>query len=336
MNRALSMLAVTAAATALLSGCGAPPKKDQGSTSLPPPTPPVPAPKRVDRPIDQNLRRDAVAELNRALSSSDAVTRANAIEATQRSLGVVGADRILAGMDDKSSVVRFASAMAAGTLRIPEARPKLRLLADDPSKHVQIGVRYALHQLGDTRLSHDLEAYAVDPDPRVRADTVMVLGLLGERSAMKILRAMTNDPDAGVRLQVVEAKYRLGDSQALEDLVIGTVSKFPDDQIISLLALGSRREERMSQVMRGKLTSDYTEVTLAAARALGMIGSDAGMGVALRSVDSKDARQRSMAALALGEIGRADAQPALGKLLTDADPVVRLSAATAILQLRTN
>jgi len=332
MNCALPLLIVTA----LLAGCGAPPKKDQGSTSLPPPKPPTASPRRVDKPIDHELRRDAVAELNRAHSSPDVVIRANAIEATQRSLGVVGADKILNGLDDKASVVRFASALAAGTLQIREAKPKLVALVDDPSKRVQIGARYALHKLGDTGLSHDLESYAIDPDPRVRADTVMVLGLLGEPSAIKILGGMEQERDPGVRLQVVEAKYRLGDPQAMEDLVVGTVSKFPDDQIVSLLALGSRREEKMSQLMRGKLTSDYVEVTLAAARALGMIGSDDGMGVALKAADSKDPRQRSMAALALGDIGRSDAQSALGKLLNDPDPVVRLSAATAILQLRAN
>ena len=68
--------------------------------------------------------------------------------------------------------------------------------------------------------------------------------------------------------------------------------------------------------------------------ALGMIGSDAGMGVALKAVDSRDARQRGMAALALGDIGRTDAQPALERLLKDKDPAVRLAAATAVLQLR--
>ena len=50
-------------------------------------------------------------------------------------------------------------------------------------------------------------------------------------------------------------------------------------------------------------------------------------------VNATDARQRAMAALALGEIGRLDAQPHIRPLLDDADAYVRLSAATAMLKL---
>jgi HEAT repeat protein len=41
-----------------------------------------------------------------------------------------------------------------------------------------------------------------------------------------------------------------------------------------------------------------------------------------------------MAALALGDIGRSDAQDELKSLLKDRDPGVRLAAATAVLQLK--
>jgi HEAT repeat protein len=300
---------------------------------MPAPTPPTPAPKRENVPLDQVLRRDAVSELNRALASNDPILRANAVEGLQRGLGEAAAGRILSALDDKDRVVRFAATMATGTLKLAEAKPRLVTLAADPSKTVQIGARYALHMLGDTRLSHDFEAYAVDPDPRVRANTVMVLGLLGEKSALKIFRGMRNDLNPAVQLQLIEARYRLGDESALEDLAVAAVSKFPDDQIIALLALSATRDERNARLIGGKLTSDYTEVTLAAARSLGMLGVDSGTGVALKAAGSKEPRQRAMAALALGEIRRSDTQSALEKLLKDADPHVRLAAATAILQL---
>lgn len=317
----------------LLSGCAQRNPEDREPSVMPAPTPPVPSPKRVNVPLDQALRSDAVTELNRALMSKDPILRANAVEGLQRGLGATASGRILSALDDKEALVRFAATMATGTLKLPGAEPRLVALADDPSKLVQIGARYALHMLGDTRRSHDFEDYAVDPDPRIRANTVMVLGLLGEKSALKIFRGMQKDLDPAVQLQLIEARYRLGDESALEDLAVASVSKFPDDQIIAILALGSTRDERNARLIGGKLTSDYTEVTLAAARSLGMVGVDLGTGVALKAVDAKEPRQRAMAALALGAIGRSDTQRALEKLLKDADPHVRLAAATAILQL---
>lgn len=328
----------TLAATVMISlvvfGCGPNKRRGPGGPLPNPPKMPPPPPAKKDVPIDPNLRSDATKELATAFASSDGFIRANAVEATQKGLGLAGADRYLKGLTDDKAVVRFASAMAIGTLKIKSAYPKLQTLLNDESKAVCVATRYALHRLGDTRFSHDLEVFATDSSPRVRANTALVLGLLGEPSATKILRPMMSDLDASTRLQVMESLYRLGDEQAREKLVVGTVSNDPGDQILSLLALAAPRDERVFKVLAGKLTSDYDEVTLAAARALGMIGRDEGMTVALKKVDAKDPRQRSMAALALGEIGRSDAQPALSKLLKDADPSVRLSAATAILQLK--
>jgi HEAT repeat protein len=102
---------------------------------------------------------------------------------------------------------------------------------------------------------------------------------------------------------------------------------------VASLALASTGDERMRPYLRGKLTAPWDEVNLAAARALGMIGSDDGYGVAQRGARSADPRQRAMAALAFGTIGRADAQEELSRLLGDPEEPVRLAAALGILQI---
>ncbi|MGC4033722.1 MAG: HEAT repeat domain-containing protein [Tepidisphaeraceae bacterium] len=145
---------------------------------------------------------------------------------------------------------------------------------------------------------------------------------------------MRRDLSIPVRLQAIEAMWRLGDTDARDKLVTGTLSKFPDDQIVCLLALAGPRNQEAMRYIRSQLTNDYTETKLAAARAAGMLGSDDGMAIALKAVESNDARQRSMAALALGAIGRSDVQSELRKLLEDRDASVRLAAATAVLQLK--
>ena len=66
---------------------------------------------------------------------------------------------------------------------------------------------------------------------------------------------------------------------------------------------------------------------------LGMIGSDEGYTLAVKCATSKDPRQRSLAALAMGAIGRSDLPPSCADV-NGCYPTVRLSAATAILQLK--
>ena len=86
--------------------------------------------------------------------------------------------------------------------------------------------------------------------------------------------------------------------------------------------------------VRQELAHDFPEVALVAARAMGMLGSDAGYAIAQQGGKSADPRQRLLAALAFGAIGRLDAQPILAGLLKDAEPAVRVAAATAVLELQ--
>jgi HEAT repeat protein len=237
-------------------------------------------------------------------------------------------------LSDREPVVRFAAAMASGELRLDGARDGLLRLVDDPDESVRIAARFALHRIGDTTRTHDLEQTARSTEPRTRADTALVLGLLGEPTAKSWLHVLRRDPNAAVRLQANEGLWRLGDEQGLNTLIAGTLSKYPDDQMISLLALAAPRDRRVIEHVRACLTTDYTEVNLVAARAMGMLGSDEGYTIATRALKSTDPRQRLLAALALGAIGRADAQDELAPLLKDADQSVRTAAATALLQLK--
>lgn len=302
-----------------------------GDLKLPPPPPPK---KMV--PLDAGLRRDAEMEMSKDFGSSDEFLRANAVEATQKTTGAADAPRIISALTDPSPAVRFAGAMAAGSLKLEQARPRLMTMVEDADVSVQVAVRFALHRLGDTRLSRDLEVFAKNPNPRVRSNVALALGLLEEPSAMNILKVMQRDDDVNVRLQTIESGWRLGDEDCRNKLITGTISKYPDDQIISLLALAAPKNREIIRYVRSQLTSDYDEVKLAAARGVGMLGEDDGMTIALKAAKSGDARQRSMAAMALGAIGRSDSQPTLKTLLADSDPNVRLSAATAILQLKPN
>jgi HEAT repeat protein len=66
---------------------------------------------------------------------------------------------------------------------------------------------------------------------------------------------------------------------------------------------------------------------------MGQLGSDDGYGVALKGAKSGQGRQRFLAALAFGAIGRTDAQGTLRNLLKDKDRRVRVAAAAAVLEI---
>jgi HEAT repeat protein len=315
-----------------LAGCASATSHDPKMPILPPPV--EPAPKYSPESLNSGLRARARAELLAETGSPDPFLRCNAIEAMSDVDPADAATIVLNGLTDDQASVRFAAAVAAGQMKLVDAYKPLLAMVDDPDPRVQAGVRFALHRLGDTRLSHDLEHLAASADPHVRGTVAFVVGLLRDPSATKMLITLLGDPSPGVRIQAAEALWRLGNERGLEDLVAFSISGYPDDQIIALQAIAETGDQRVIQHIRGQLDSDYVEVSLAAARALGMLGSDEGWNIAVPAARSKDPRQRSLAALAMGAIGRSDLQEYLKQLLGDPEANVRISAATAILQLR--
>jgi HEAT repeat protein len=285
--------------------------------------------------IDQQLRQSATKEIQAALQSTDRIIRAHAIEAAGRTLEDGAKEPILAAFADQESLVRFSAAMAAGQMRLTAAHDALLGLLSDPDANVQVASVFALHRLGDTRYSHGLEMLSTHASPGVRANVALALGRLEEPSAVNVLKPMLRDKEMQVELQAAEALWRLGHRDGLELLVAATYSNVPDDQIMALTALASPKNPQAAVQIRPSLLADLPEVALTAAHGLGQLGSDEGYGVALLYAKSKEARQRSMAALTFGAIGRSDAQDVLAGLLKDStSPEVRLSAAMAILELR--
>lgn len=284
--------------------------------------------------ISESLRQEARQQLVLAIGHNDPVIRTHAIEAIKESLGSAGRSEILAAFVDPEPLVRFAAAMAAGELRLEAARPGLIRLLSDADASVQVGATFALHRLGETRYSKGLEDALRHPDPRVRANAALALGRLGEKTALRVLRPVLKDRSVEVRLQVAEAMWRLGDQEGLKYLVAAGLSGHPGHQMVGLLAMAGPRDPNVIEHVRSGLGSDYVEVALVAGRALGMLGSDEGFNLAVTNTQSHETRQRYLAALALGAIGRADARNSLTPLLKDPDQDVRIAASAALLQLR--
>jgi HEAT repeat protein len=322
--------AVVIMASVLAAGCA--------TTRQLPPTASVAKEAPVHRSnvqVRESLRTAAKEMLQTGVASQDPLIRMHAIEGIKDSLGASGAKEILAALRDPEPAVRFAAAMAAGELRLVYAKPTLqKLLNDDQNSHVQVGVIFALHRLGDTRYSSGLEEALKSRQPDVRADAAFALGRLGEKSAVKILRPALRESTVETRLQAAEARWRLGDEEGLKYLVAASISRHPAHQMVGILGLAGPRDAAVLEHVRTGLNSDYVEVALVSARALGLLGSDEAYDRVAEATRSTDVRQRYLAALALGAIARADAQDVLEPMLNDAEADVRVAAAAAILELR--
>jgi HEAT repeat protein len=295
-------------------------------------------------PVPDNIRPRAIATIESLAKHQDRHVRAGAIQVAADTMGVLGRRIVMNGLSDREPNVRFVAAMSAGDMKLPEAKQALQKLLRDPDYSVRIGACYALHKLGDTRFTRYLERTARSPDERVRANTVLAMGRLGEESALRILRDMRRDRATTVRLLVSEAMWRLGDDAGLTDL-LSLMNGDEGERIFAAQALAERESQgpNVRQHIRTLFLTDFgsepheraraTDVRLAAARALGKLGSDEGFGLAVQQSTSSIARHRAMAAAVFTAIGRKDGLPYVAPLLDDADPAVRTAAAGAVLTL---
>jgi HEAT repeat protein len=325
-------------------GCQHNKDKDKPTFSPPPPKGPPRYPRAVPTPIDPVLQSAAKSEVKTALHAPDKLIRAHALETLAEQHMTDWSPQIIDALGDQASLVRKAAALAAGQLQIAAAASHLPALLDAETTAAPDGAMnamqehlaaiFACHRLGNTTYSHELEKTAFDPRAQVRGDTAFILGLIGDKSAIPLLIQMLHqDADVNVRLEVAEALWRMGDEKGEEALIEATVSGVASDIMIAIPALAQPHDTRLLGNIEGLFSNEYPEVRLECARAAGVLGSDIGYGEALAGADSVDPRQRALAAMAFGSIGRPDAQKVLAKLLKDQDPDVRLAAAGALIQI---
>lgn len=280
------------------------------------------------------------------------VVRAAAVE----SLEAAGAEEALpwirmALLDDHPGV-RFAACMAVGALRDRSAESMVRQRLDDQDASVRAAAVFALHRLGDDSMNARLPAYLLEsPDAAVRRNAALIIGRMENPSGLRVLARAMKDGDPGVRQHALEGMARLGNAEARQQLVFMTGSGVGSEEVFAIHALAELRDPAYRDNFRYKLSQgSHPEVRLAAARALGLLGSDEGYAEAIRGLragsprrtnDPRDPPQeqrlriRQLAALAVAAAGRPGVLPELERMLeAERDPRVRVALAQAILELR--
>ncbi|MDX2131361.1 MAG: HEAT repeat domain-containing protein [Planctomycetota bacterium] len=300
-------------------------------------------------PIGQSaLRERAIEAVETLAKSTDAQTRANAVEAASYVPARLS-DVIARGLRDASPGVRSVAAMAVGRTAMKDLAPQVTPLMADPSPTVRASAIFALAKCGvDVDRSPLARFLLEDPSAWVRRHTAFVLGELGDPSAIPLLRAgaagssLTPDQEKALHLQIAEAMVKLGDADALQVLRAALYPSRPEELEGTALAvqiIGQVRDRESIDPLiqlvefKDRAGQQYpAEVRLGIAAALAGMGLPRGGYVADEYVASENPVLRAQAAFVYGEIADRASWGRLDELMNDADPRVRVAAAASVLR----
>lgn len=296
------------------------------------------------------LREEALRMLGEYTSSDRAELRANAVEALGGIPGRVEAPAG-AGLKDPNEAVRFAAAMVIGYDRIDSLSGSVRPLLRDPSASVRAAAVFAM-----TRCGHEVDRATLartlleDESEGNRANAAFVLGELGDPSALPLLREAVRDPmrmflearERLLRLQISEAMIKLGDESQLETVRAALYPSRPEELEAVALAVQIIGEVRdrfaMDQLIylaayreRGQMMP--AEIRLAAAASIAKLGDPGGYPIAMEYAKDERPVLRAQSAYVLGQTGQMQNLDELEVLLHDENDQVRLTAASAIVDI---
>lgn len=363
---AASRIACIVAASLSAGGCGSKPAADDTTVRVEPhetwssknesilPTMP-------DRPnIDlgeqiavsvnqQDLWSSAAQILQRAVESTNPLLRANAIEGLKFA-PTLAPDAIRRGLGDENRGVRFVSAMLVGEIRLEQMRPFVEPLLLDESESVQAAAIYAVKRLGGSPDLNPLSRMVLGDDPEIKGNAAIVLGELGEKSAVSLLhhalgRGLLKSTSARrkiVELQIAEAMVKLGDERQLEVIRAALFSRPEEGEIIALAAqiCGEVKDEAslpnlLDLATRTGRRQQSAEIRMAAMIAASRISPmQAVLAVPVAYMNNTRFELRAQAAAAFGASGQSASLQYLSPMMADANPLVQVSAAAAVLEIQ--
>jgi HEAT repeat protein len=292
----------------------------------------------------EHLQPQAVRIIEQALDSTDPIIRANAIETVAATRQMQFMPKVQRLLGDDYVPVRFAAALAVGDTEYYLAKNMVQRLIKVADENTKIAAAYALYKLGYKQYLELIRQGATSPDQTVRANAVMLLGKTGDTSVLKLLYWAKDDDDSEpkVRYQAAEAIAELGDTEIIPKLWTLLVSKFVENKIIGVKAMGALGTAQAKEALLTKLDDDILEVRLTAAEQLAALGDNSGEQVALSVFEERltagldeAGRERIMVLtdLAIGRLGTPKTIHYLPELIKDDSMLVRLAAARAVLQV---
>jgi len=309
-----------------------------------------PAKQMLDAVAVSQLREKSIGIIFAALASNSPELRANGIEALSEVPARLGT-ALPAALADANPGVRAVAAKVAGRSKRSEGVQQLQILSNDPVSFVRAAAIFALVQNGQSIDQTPLAQMLFSPDASVKAEAAYLLGELGNRSALPMLREAATRPMGRVdpavatktQLQIAEAMVKLGDDGAVSSIraaLYPAQEKDFENAALAAQILGQLRDKASADQLvfitafqetgKQKLPA---EVRLAAAGSLAQLGNDRGSFIADEYVGNALAPLRAQSAYVYGETGRKENLTQLAALLGDAQPLVQIAAAAAVLKL---
>lgn len=299
---------------------------------------------RLPREDESRIGARAQELLLRAARDEEPIVRSHAFEALVDVMPDQGRGEFRAALHESNELMRYAGCISVGVLRDRGALPEIRPLLQDRSPRVRLAAAFASYRCGGQSAARLLVSTLADhPDENLRSDAAYLIGKLGDPEALKRLKwAASNEKSGKVQVHIAAARAMLGDDEGVNDLI----NAIQGDTVSRLIALQTFIESpsrRATEALRYRLKDDrdYLQTRLLAARALGKLGDDSGLALALESLthESADANEvmsvRQNAALALGAMGQPQTLASLARLAeSEADPRTQVAACWAICQIQ--
>jgi HEAT repeat protein len=292
----------------------------------------------------EDLQPQALHIIETALNDPNPIIRANAIEVIATTGQKQLMPRVQKLLGDDYVPVRFAAALAVGDTEYYLAKNAVQRLTQGTDDNTKIAADYAMYKLGYKQYLEPIRQAVTSSDQTVRANAVVLLGKAGDPNVLELLYWAKNDDSSEprVRYQATEAIARLGDERIVPKIWTMLVSKYVENKIIGINAMGALGTVQAKEALFTKLDDDILEVRLAAAEQLGALGDTSGEQVVLSVFEEhltasldKQGQERIMVltALAIGRLGTPKTVHYLPKLIEDDSLQVRLAAAQAVLQV---
>lgn len=287
------------------------------------------------------LREQALEIVRKSLIDEDGLVRSRAIEVVSTTGRKEFMPIVTSLLKVKSIGVRFAAAVAIGDMGYVGGTFGIKRLLDDKDENIRIAASYALTKLGYRSLDATIRDAIKSKNQKVRANAALLLGKLGDKKNLKLLYRAMKAPDSNdqVRIQTVEAIAMLGDEKIYTKLWTLLISKYADDRVMGIRAMGALNTEDAKNSIVKMLYDDILEVRLCAAEQLGRLGDRTGEEEIVRYFTksapniNETSIANGMATMAIGRIENPSLTKYLPKLLNSRSKEIRLIAAQSVLLL---
>ena len=294
----------------------------------------------------------AVSPLLIALKNPERTVRSAAVKGLGR-IGDPGTvDGLLSALKDLDKTVRSPAVEALGQIDDPRARDGLFVALKDSEKWIRYAAAEALGNIAlkDGDLSR-LRAALHDPGERVRQGAAKALALVS-RKRYELLSGKIRKPqkapnesseaaplrgnDLLDQIRAAGSRVTAGDKQAVEKLRQALNSSSIDaqiDAIPGLVQAGQKDPELLDELKKTLTTSANPTVRLKITGELAKAKDTDALKELQQYLKSEDPVERIYAGEVLGQSGQHGVADELVAALDDTNPLVRVHAATAIIQI---